>query len=538
MTYYYVSQEVYIEPYQPSLDWMRDIVLAAPLLEGPKDQSTLCRETAFTTDTGVIVKWLAINGAAFYVVQWCNNSSFTGPTLKAIKTADIYYNLQFGTDIRIGEEVFWRVMAFNSSTGAVSGKSEVWQFIYDCSKMGGNLPANQNQQPDGGGGSGVQGSLCDEFNVSVKIKGPEGIMCCDKNMWHVLITYDCEASDGTPVVMSGVTWEIKQSGTAVHTVLLANNNLVVIYSNPGAGDDVSEKFTIKAKVLFTVGLTTFECVDEFRVTMDCDTGRPTVKPWMKLGYSGYGVRQYTDPGYIGSSLGYMDTYFSTVFPHLGGSTSAIATGPVIQVGLTRGLPEGPPYCACDERIDSGDEESVVHEARVHIPLGCGLEVVGGSIAVNNDILVGPGLIAWGTCGLQIDTDWLDEYGYGGGYTEDCYTLGCGLKTVGTTLLVNSYDLAGTGLITEGVCGLAVDCSYIADYCGGGGSGGYTAGCGITLTGNEFSINPADLAGDCLEVYGYGCALQVQSALIEVVTDVYCENNEIYKVTEIIRVLDC
>jgi hypothetical protein len=112
-----------------------------------------------------------------------------------------------------------------------------------------------------------------------------------------------------------------------------------------------------------------------------------------------------------------------------------------------------------------------------MPIGCGLDFDGSNtLFVDNTVLAGSGLIPEGVCGLAVGQ-------------------GCGIIVNANNVSVNNATLAGDGLTTSGTCGLAVG-----------------EGCGITVSANAVSVDVADLAGDGLvaDTYEGACKLDIDT----------------------------
>lgn len=107
-----------------------DVLLPAPILNAPDDEWIHYKMTGSQADpTEVTLEWGAVPGADFYVVQFCNNSSFRGPTLIGRKTTDTFLKLTEDTDLfRYTDRwYYWRVFAYKN-TGGSSNASETWRF--------------------------------------------------------------------------------------------------------------------------------------------------------------------------------------------------------------------------------------------------------------------------------------------------------------------------------------------------------------------------------------------------------------------------
>lgn len=119
---------------------------------------------------------------------------------------------------------------------------------------------------------------------------------------------------------------------------------------------------------------------------------------------------------------------------------------------------------------------VIANCIVSVNYGCGLTTTAGVLYVKNTDLAGNGLVPEGVCGLAVNT-------------------GCGLEIVTDAVRVKNADLAGSGLGVEGVCGLKVN-----------------VGCGLEIVSDTVQVKTADLVGDGLETVGGSgqCAMQVKT----------------------------
>ena len=112
---------------------------------------------------------------------------------------------------------------------------------------------------------------------------------------------------------------------------------------------------------------------------------------------------------------------------------------------------------------------VIANCIVSVNYGCGLTTTAGVLYVKNTDLAGNGLVPEGVCGLAVNT-------------------GCGLEIVADAVRVKNADLAGDGIGVQGVCGLKVN-----------------VGCGLEIVSDTVQVNPADIAGKGLhEVSGSSC----------------------------------
>lgn len=95
-----------------------DVLLATVVLTEPRDGYADYKLVGQVFSPKVItMRWTASPGADFYVVQWCQNSAFRGPTLRGRKTSNLYLQLTEdakGELERTSDErwYYWRVFAY------------------------------------------------------------------------------------------------------------------------------------------------------------------------------------------------------------------------------------------------------------------------------------------------------------------------------------------------------------------------------------------------------------------------------------------
>lgn len=295
MPSYHVSQHLKTTPTQPATLFRNDSVLETPVLDSPGDGANLCKDVdsddqplTFTQGslTGIVLKWNSVpnvtSPTGFFVVQWGNNSSLSGPTTRGrkISAPTTELELKFLDDIRMGEEIFWRVFAFNT-TGGASAKSETRSLIFDCEDKDGNL-----------GSDGTE-SVCEFFDVEIEIDGPDTVKCGSKNLYGLNLKFNCITEDGTLINELNVVWDLFQTGD-LHTIVQQDRNLAVIESKDVSGktteDLLSEKFTLRATVNFQIGSDLFPppedlffCFRDKSITADCDAIDERVGYYMIVG---------------------------------------------------------------------------------------------------------------------------------------------------------------------------------------------------------------------------------------------------------------
>ena len=107
---------------------LNDVLLDAPVPSSPANRSVSCLGNGDTFD----FTWGVVGSATGYVLQWCQNTQFSGPTLKSINVGNVTtYSLTVGSDIWIAQPYYWRVFAYSTNGGA-SPKSEPWELKVEC----------------------------------------------------------------------------------------------------------------------------------------------------------------------------------------------------------------------------------------------------------------------------------------------------------------------------------------------------------------------------------------------------------------------
>lgn len=231
---------------QPTLTWRQDGALDTPELVGPRNESYFCPPDADLSDypvggnSGAKLKWKAVSEASFYVVQWCNNSSFNGPTLRSTRITGTEYELKYQTDVRLGEETFWRVMAYNTS-GNVSPLSDSWSFTYGCKDL---LSNAENETIN-----------CSAFNVELVLEGQEVVDAESQALYHLIINFNSEDKDGNPVNFISTSWVVRQSSNNYASLACTSDKTAVVEFDA----TTAEVVTVEATVTFSYKSSTFTC---------------------------------------------------------------------------------------------------------------------------------------------------------------------------------------------------------------------------------------------------------------------------------------
>jgi hypothetical protein len=311
-----VEQKFSVAVSQPATPWKTDVVLDTPIHIAPADGDTVCPNQP-GAGSRIILEWGTVAGASFYVLQWCNNSSFQGPTFRSIKQAGTSYELPLGLlGIRMDESIHWRVMAFNGTNG-VSQKSDSWSVKYECEDQ----QASGQGDSKSGGPPGVGGdrSKCSDFDIDMQIIGQKTVMCCDRGTWKLQLVYNCkDANSRDLITFKEVVWSIIQNPVDANNTIEAQDDKsvkILVDCNK------SQVFTLKATAEFTDELEAedFFCETIHKVFVDCDTGLPQYKPWLNIRavYPSPGVNFYTHPDYWGDTLAPVEAMRSKDSPPLG-----------------------------------------------------------------------------------------------------------------------------------------------------------------------------------------------------------------------------
>ncbi len=261
-----ISQQISFEIAQPGVTWRQDIALPEPLLRFPLDESRFCPQMYLLSgfSAGLTLYWTAIPGATFYVVQLGDNSSFTGPNVKGLKTSDTEIELNYIEHLRVSDQFFWRVAAYNN-TGGVSVMSEVRSIKIACPETQGVSFNNENRSLYADIDSP---QICDTTGVNIELGGPDWVRKTDGNRtWVLNVNYDCDSFEGHEVSISDVIWEIRQSPSSPVTVSEDTNDHIKL--DISAYDE--EWFEIVAHVIFELtGVGFYECKAHKKILIEGD----------------------------------------------------------------------------------------------------------------------------------------------------------------------------------------------------------------------------------------------------------------------------
>jgi len=283
-----------------------DIALDKPVLQEPADAEVMCISSNYADANSVDLEWGQVAKADFYVVQWCTNSSFAGPTIKAVKVAKSAdpesLTLDTPDDIRYGETYYWRVMAYSTAGGA-GPKSDVWSFKLEC----------ESEDPDDN--SGDDRTDCGAASVKMTIKQYNDAKC------NKQVGFKLDFSHDDSWALDTLTWSV-ESGEAV-IVRYILNELVI---KPTGCE--SQEVVVQALLKLTKDAQTLECKKKLTVDVDCDVDNEFEYACAPHGTYRPGGAQYLKGcvytekvyGYSEECGEYYHTYeYATVqFPNLGG----------------------------------------------------------------------------------------------------------------------------------------------------------------------------------------------------------------------------
>ena len=244
----------------PEIPWRTDILLSTPILTAPRNNTTVCLNSAPGAGTGIVLQWKAVAGATHYIVQWGKNAQMSLPHLReaVVLAPTTEYELINQDDIRLGETVYWRVLAVNKVGGGASPKSEIRTVTFNCGNQSDNTGLDR----------------CTDYDVQLQINGTEYASCCDENTFWLELTYKAKDQfERELITIADIAWDVdtdsSSGGTASIKRSLLGGKKVTIET---CGEN-SQVFKITATVTFNDNVIgdTFECSATKYVFMDCDT---------------------------------------------------------------------------------------------------------------------------------------------------------------------------------------------------------------------------------------------------------------------------
>lgn len=293
--------------------WRFDSLLFTPTLSYPRDGANICLEADVFSSAQIDLIWLIVPGATQYVLEWCNNSSFEGPSLRAVITPLLIYSLVKGVDIRVGETVYWRVSA-RDGFGAASDKSIARSVKYDCGDAASKEDLTKDKQ----------------YDVVLKVHGDDYMKCCESKMWSVELSYICKSQLDQPLLtVASITWSLGTDPSLNSPEIAESTSEFAIVRSCADTRADSQIFEVEVTVLFneiqTAG--TFSVTEKRKVFLDCHTP-PRTQPWAN--YSSYPPAlcvpyEYYDQYPIG------DLNYVPFYSYYGYNYMLLAVGPVYKV---------------------------------------------------------------------------------------------------------------------------------------------------------------------------------------------------------------
>lgn len=268
-----VVQDLYFNVDQPAVTWHSEGVLSTPRLTYPQDGEVICPNGVASGEvilTYPTLVWSAVPGAVSYVVQWCLNDSFSGPTLMGDVVNTTYFQFSGAYQIPQGITIYWRVFAIDRA-GKVSSKSPSRSFAYDCSSGKGD-----------GSGLGSTENLCQKYGIKLNMEGVDSLKCQDVQNYYIKLFYPCYDPCGNIfITLDNIvwTWFGDQAQDCVITDPMQDNP-----SYPALRCEVrvnccdTFEFVLRAQAFFTDHLlgASFSCFDEKKIKIDCQTKTATV----------------------------------------------------------------------------------------------------------------------------------------------------------------------------------------------------------------------------------------------------------------------
>lgn len=269
MTYYGCgfTQDIYPAVDFSAVSWRTDLLLPAPRIVSPRPDSVVCLNSAYGSGSNIYLEWSTVAGATHYVVQWSGNAQVSGPDVREtiIASPTTVYELIHGDDIRLGEDIYWRVFAINRTSGGSSSKSEPRKLTFNC---------NSNES-----GKGL--NPCTDYDVQMVVNGTDYLSCCDENVFWLELTFACKDQfDRELIQVDSIEWSVNsnpddENVASIKTEL--SGGFKVIVESHGT---ISQVIEICAEVTFVDNVVggTFTCNTCKKVFLDCDTPF-TDRPW-------------------------------------------------------------------------------------------------------------------------------------------------------------------------------------------------------------------------------------------------------------------
>jgi hypothetical protein len=221
---------------QEELVFRTDLDIPQPVALTPQDNAHYCLDAQRGNNSHIALSWTTSAGATLYVLQWSDSQDMQGGSLRQKILVSPAYALIRNEDIRLGETIFWRVFALNTS-GGISLPSQPRQLTYSCEGL-------TDGDPD----------KAADFNVEVELIGPTTIRHCEDTTYYIKLSFTNKDADEREIcTFDGCEWEVGfvGSATGIGTFDGDIGNELKIYVNARLDGDVSANLEIKATLTFT-----------------------------------------------------------------------------------------------------------------------------------------------------------------------------------------------------------------------------------------------------------------------------------------------
>ena len=532
---YYIAQDLYSYGYINESIW-DGCQLDTPVLFFPPDNIQLCNgQSSGVVTFDLVLEWLPVAGAEFYVLEIAQNTDFIGPDVRAYVVYAPTTTYTFSdSDFRQGEQYVWRVSAVDGTTtfGCHSLASEPRTFTKVCVLQ---FVGARDQDPDIS-----DKNKCDLFNVTVQIQGQSKIDCCDCAQYFANVGYNCSTPFGGDLIsVDSLAWNIRANpGQDPPVILGAVGSPDSVFVCPPQDGD-SQEAIIDLCVVFNdlVNGGTFICCDHKNIEIQCE--EPTKSNSFGVVASvdvsqeglfngGPGIQLYFPVGNPASSANTDPNPTGTDLPDFGAGSVAILSGPIVfsptvtstgnsgyvQVDVGAGVAShagwaDPLLSSCDSDDNASDDDSDQATipgapkyqafARVALPVGCGLVLEDGELQVDIDTLIKAGDNitfesdgCYRTIHANVDTELLE---------------GCGIYIgPGGTINFDSTVIgAGDGIDIESVgeCGLVISATPNYAYV-------YTYAYVDPISGCGIYIEPDGTINFDSTVIGAGAGIDIES----------------------------
>lgn len=262
----------FIQQVTPAVDftavpWRTDLLLPAPRIVSPRPDSVFCLDSAYGSGSNIFLEWSTVAGATHYIVQWAGNPQVSGPDVREaiVSAPTTVYELVHGDDIRLGEDIYWRVFAINRTTGGASSKSQPRKLSFEC---------NSNES-----GKGL--NPCTDYDVQMSVNGTEYLSCCDENVFWLEISFACKDQfDRELITVDSVEWSVRSNPNDPDAAVIKDVLAGGLKSIVSTHAENSQVIEVCVEVTFTDNVLggTFTCDTCKKVFVDCDTPF-TDRPW-------------------------------------------------------------------------------------------------------------------------------------------------------------------------------------------------------------------------------------------------------------------